>query len=165
MTTRRTEDKGIGEKPFHCQLRVGWAHVDFNQHMGNSAYLDLATDSRLMFFESRGVPLSELLRRQIGPVVLCDQLEYSSELMLMELVTVTLELEGLSADGGQMKLRNEFFRADGKRAARLTSHGLWMNLKSRRPTIPPEPLIAALRSLSRTSAFAELPPRGRGAAP
>ncbi len=43
---RPTEDKGMSEKPFQCELRVGWAHVDFNQHMGNSAYLDLATDSR-----------------------------------------------------------------------------------------------------------------------
>jgi acyl-CoA thioester hydrolase len=149
----------MGDQPFQCQLRVGWAQVDFNQHMGNSAYLDLATDSRLMYFESRGVPLSELLRLQIGPLVLRDELEYSSELRLMDLVTVTLELEGLSADAGQMKLRNEFFRADGKRAARLTSLGLWMNLATRRPVIPPEPLIAALRSLSRTSAYAELPPR------
>lgn len=154
----------MSEKPFQCEFRVGWAHVDFNQHMGNSAYLDLATDTRLMFFESRGVPLSELLRRQIGPVVLRDELEYSSELRLMELVTVTLELEGLSADGGQMKLRNEFLRADGKRAARLITHGLWMSLETRRPIIPPESLIAALRSLSRTPAYAELPPRGRGAA-
>jgi len=155
----------MGDKAFQCQLRVGWAHVDFNQHMGNSAYLDLATDSRLMFFESHGVPLSELLRRQIGPVVLRDELEYASELRLMDLVTVTLELEGLSADGGQMQLRNEFFRADGKRAARLTSHGLWMNLETRGPIIPPEPLIAALRSLTRTADYRELPPRKRGTAP
>lgn len=154
----------MGEKPFQCQLRVGWAQVDFNQHMGNSAYLDLATDSRMMYFESRGVSLSELVRLHVGPVVLRDELEYSSELRLLDLVTVTLELEGLSADGGQMKLRNEFFRADGKRAARLTSHGLWMNLESRRPVIPPEPLIAALRNLTRTAAYTELPPRGRGSA-
>jgi len=94
-----------------------------------------------------------------------DELEYASELRLMDLVTVTLELEGLSADGGQMQLRNEFFRPDGKRAARLTSHGLWMNLETRRPIIPPEPLIAALRSLTRTAGYRELPPRKRGTAP
>lgn len=155
----------MGEKPFQCQLRVGWAQVDFNQHMSNTAYLDLAVDSRLMYFESKGVPLSELVERRIGPVVLRDELEYSSELRLLDLVTVTLELEGLSADGGQMQLRNEFFRADGKRAARLSSHGLWMNLETRRPVIPPQPLLAALRSLTRTADYRELPPRKRGTAP
>lgn len=149
---------------FECELRVGWGHVDFNQHMGNTAYLDLAVDARLMFFEARGIPVSELMRRQIGPVVLRDELEYFSELRLMEPVTVTLELGGLSADGGQMRLRNEFFRGDGKRAARLTSHGLWMDLQARRPIIPPDAVIGALRSLARTADYQELPPRNRGSA-
>jgi len=155
----------VGETPFQCQFRVGWAHVDFNQHMSNTAYLDLAVDTRFMYFESRGVSLSELIERQIGPVVLRDELDYSAELRLLDPVTVTLELEGLSADGGQMKLRNEFFRADGRRAARLVSSGLWMNLETRRPVIPPEPLIAALRALTRTTDYRELPARRRGAAP
>jgi len=155
----------MDEAPFQCQFRVGWAHVDFNQHMSNTAYLDLAVDTRFMYFESRGVPFSDLMKRQIGPVVLRDELDYSAELKLLDRVTVTLELEGLSADGGQMKLRNEFFRADGKRSARLVSYGLWMNLATRRPTIPPEPMIAALRSLTRTAEYQELPPRGRGVAP
>jgi acyl-CoA thioester hydrolase len=144
---------------------VGWAHVDFNQHMSNTAYLDLAVDTRFMYFESRGVSLRELIERQIGPVVLRDELDYSAELRLLDPVTVTLELEGLSADGGQMKLRNEFFRADGRRAARLVSSGLWMNLETRRPAIPPEPMIAALRALTRTAEYRELPARRRGAAP
>jgi acyl-CoA thioester hydrolase len=96
--------------------------------------------------------------------VLRDELDYSAELRLLDLVTVTLELEGLSADGGQMKLRNEFFRADGKRAARLVSFGLWMNLETRRPSLPPEPMIAALRALTRTPEYRELPPRSRALA-
>lgn len=144
---------------FRCELRVGWGHVDFNQHMGNAAYLDLGVDSRFLYFESRGVPVSELMRLQVGPVVLRDEIEYFKELRLMDLVTVTLELDGLSADGAQMRLRNEFFRADGKRAARLTSQGLWMNLQTRRPVVPPDIVIAALRALAHTADYRELPPR------
>lgn len=151
----------MGNEAFRCELRVGWGHVDFNQHMGNTAYLDLAVDARFLYFESRGIPVSELERLRIGPVVLRDEIEYFSELRLLDLVTVTLELDGLSADGAQMRLRNEFFRADGKRAARVTSQGLWMNLQTRRPVVPPDIVIAALRSLTRTSDYRELPPRGR----
>jgi acyl-CoA thioester hydrolase len=133
--------------------------VDFNQHMGNTAYLDFAVNSRFLYFASRGVPVSEFERLRVGPVVLRDELEYFSELHLMDLVTVTLELDGLSADGAQMRLRNEFFRSDGKRAARVTSHGLWMNLETRRPVVPPDAVIAALRDLARTPEYRELPPR------
>lgn len=144
---------------FRCEFRVGWGHVDFNQHMGNTGYLNLAVDARFLYFESRGAPVSEFMRLQIGPVVLRDELEYFSELRLMDLVTVTLELDGLSADGAQMRLRNEFFRADGKRAARVTSQGLWMDLQTRRPTVPPDIVIAALRGLAHTADYRELPPR------
>lgn len=145
---------------FRCELRVGWGHVDFNQHMGNTAYLDLAVDARFLYFQSRGVPVSEFERLRIGPVVVRDEIDYFSELRLMDLVTVTLELEGLSADGAQMRLRNEFFGSDGKRAARVTSQGLWMNLQTRRPVVPPDIVIAALRGLARTDDYRELPSRG-----
>lgn len=149
----------MGGEVFRCELRVGWSQVDFNQHLGNAGYLNLAVDARFLYFESCGLPASEFVRLQVGPVVLSDELEYFSELRLLEPVTVTLELAGLSADGGQMRLRNEFFRANGKRAARVTSQGLWMNLQTRRPTIPPDSVIAALRGLTRTADFRELPPR------
>jgi acyl-CoA thioester hydrolase len=138
---------------------VGWGQVDFNQHMGNAGYLILAVDARFLYFQSRGLPVTEFMRLQVGPVVVSDELEYFSELRLLEPVTVTLELDGLSADGAQMRLRNEFFRADGKRAARVTSQGLWMNLQTRRPTIPPDSVIAALRGLAHTADYRELPPR------
>jgi acyl-CoA thioester hydrolase len=149
----------VAGEVFRCEFRVGWVHVDFNQHMGNTGYLSLAVDARFLYFESRGVPVSEFMRLQIGPVVLRDELEYFSELRLMDLVTVTLELDGLSADAAQMRLRNEFFRADGKRAARVTSQGLWMNLQTRRPTVPPDSVIAALRGLAHTADYRELPAR------
>jgi acyl-CoA thioester hydrolase len=149
----------VDGEAFRCELRVGWGHVDFNQHMANTAYLTLAVDARFLYFESRGVLVSELVRRQIGPVVLRDEVEYFSEVRLLELVTVTLEIDGLSADGAQMRLRNEFFRGDGRRAARVTSHGLWMDLQTRRPIIPPHEVIAALRGLARTADYRELPRR------
>ncbi len=149
----------MNEEAFRCELRVGWGQVDFNQHMGNTAYLELAVDTRFLYFASRGVPASEFVRLRIGPVVVRDELEYFSELRLLDPVTVTLELDGLSADGAQMRLRNEFFRSDGRRAARVTSQGLWMDLAARRPIVPPDSIIAALRALARTSDYRELPPR------
>jgi hypothetical protein len=36
-----------------------------------------------------------------------------------------------------------------------------MNLETRRPIVPPEPMIAALRALTHTPEYRELPPRGR----
>jgi acyl-CoA thioester hydrolase len=150
---------------FQCQFRVGWAHVDFNQHMGNLGYLAMAVDARLLYFESEGVTARDFMTWQVGPVIVRDEVDYLSEIGLMEAVTVTLAADGLSADCARMKLRSEFFRADGRRAAQITSQGLWLDLATRRSVVPPEPVVAALRRLARTAEFAELPPGKRGGTP
>jgi acyl-CoA thioester hydrolase len=54
-------------------------------------------------------------------------------------------------------VRNEFFRADGKMTARVSSTGGWLDLGARRLAVPPPQLLAALSSLPQTVDFAPLP--------
>ena len=50
-------------------------------------------------------------------------------------------------------IRNEFHRADGKLAARVTSTGGWLDLAGRKLFVPPPGLADALRGLDRTDDF------------
>jgi acyl-CoA thioester hydrolase len=144
--------------PFSRTFHVRWGDMDFNAHMRNTAYLDTAVDVRLMFFTENGFPSSEFERLRLGPVVKRDELEYFREFRLLEPVTVTLQLAGLSRDSARFKLRNEFLRPDGVLAARLTTTGGWLDLAQRRLVVPPESLASILGALSRTDDFEELPP-------
>lgn len=137
-------------EPFTRTFHVGWEHLDSNGHMRNTAYLDLAVDSRMMFFQEAGFPLQEFERQRIGPVVKRDEIEYFREFRLLEPVVITLTLAGLSSDASHFSLRNEFFKSDGKLAARLTSTGGWLDLSTRRLTVPPPMIVRALESLVRT---------------
>jgi acyl-CoA thioester hydrolase len=137
-------------------LVAGWGDMDFNAHMRNTAYLDKAADVRMMFFAEHGFPMREFARQALGPVVMKDELEYLREFHLLDEVKVTLSLAGLSEDGSRLRIRNEFFRQD-KLAARVTSTAGWLDLKQRVLICPPEPLLAALRSLDRSDDFAVLP--------
>ena len=38
---------------------AGWGTMDFNSHMANTAYLDMAADVRMAFFEEHGFPVAE----------------------------------------------------------------------------------------------------------
>jgi acyl-CoA thioester hydrolase len=143
-------------KIFKYSFRVGWGAVDSNAHMRNTAYLDVAADARMLYFESRGFPMSEFARLRLGPVVIKDALEYRRELFMMEPAEVHLELAGLAEDGSRFRLRNAFFRQDGKLAATLTSEIGWLNLEARRLTAPPEKLFEALQALTRTQDFETL---------
>jgi acyl-CoA thioester hydrolase len=136
-------------KTFH----VRWGDMDFNGHMKNTAYLDVSGDVRMMYFSENGFSMSEFVRLRVGPVVMRDEMEYSRELQLLEPVRVNLTLAGLSEDASRFYLRNEFFRQDGKRAARVTSMGGWMDLAARKLTTPPDKLAEVLRALERSEDF------------
>ena len=125
--------------------------------MRNSAYLERSVDVRIQFFHDNGFPVAELMRRQIGPVVMREEIAYSRELHLLDAFQVSLELAGLADDGSRFRLTSEFIRADGQIAARVTSTGGWLDLRARRLIRPPEDLLAAIHRLTRTADFEVLP--------
>lgn len=137
------------EKKFHA----GWGDMDFNSHMRNTAYLDKASDTRMFFFESNGFPASEFNKLRIGPVVLKDEIEYYKEIGLLEEMRVTLVLCSLSSDGKKFSLKNEFFKMDGRLAARVISYGGWLDLYTRKFVQPPETLLQVLNLLTKTEDF------------
>lgn len=138
-------------------LYAGWADMDFNSHMANTAYLDKTADVRQKYLAEHGFPIEEFSRLRIGPVVRKDEVEYFAEVGLQEEIVVTYALAGHAPDGSRFLLRHEIFRADGKLAARVTSAGGWLDLNARKLIAPPPALLAAMESLERTEDFVELP--------
>ena len=138
-------------------LYAGWADMDFNSHMKNTAYLDKAADVRHMFLIEHGFPVEEFSRLRIGPVVMKDEVEYFKEVRLQQEIRVTYSLAGHSLDGSRYLLRNEIFRPDGQLCARVTSAGGWLNLDDRKLVVPPSPLLSAMNLLEKTGDFVVLP--------
>lgn len=138
-------------------LYAGWADMDFNSHMKNTAYLDKAADVRQMFLIENGFPVEEFLRLRIGPVVMKDEIEYFKEVGLQQQIKVTYALAGHAPDGSRFLLRHEIFRPDGTLSARVTSTGGWLDLAERKLVAPPPALLSAMNSLEKTSDFVVLP--------
>ena len=134
-------------------FNVRWGDMDFNAHMKNTAYLDISGDVRMMYFSENGFPMSEFVRLKVGPVVMRDEIDYCRELRLLEPINVNLTLAGLSHDASRFTLRNEFFRHDGKCAARVTSMGGWMDLGVRKLSTPPDKLAEVLHALVKSGDF------------
>src|SRR5215204_3971923 len=139
----------IFEKTFH----VGWAHVDFNGHLGNTSFLDLAVDVRMFYFAENGFPVSEFQRLKFGPVIMKDEITYFKEMYMLDRIRITFQGAGLSEDATRFKLRNDFFREDGKLAASLTTAGGWLSLETRKLIVPPKQLVKAMQNLTRTDDF------------
>ncbi len=101
------------------EFLAGWGTMDFNGHMANTAYLDLAADVRMAFFAEHGFPPCEFRRLAIGPVMQKDELEYFREVGLYDTVTVTYATLAMSADGARFVVENEIWSA----ARRAGGHG------------------------------------------
>jgi len=138
---------------FEKQLFAGWGDMDFNSHMRNTAFLDKSADVRMIFFAENGFPMAEFVRREIGPVIMKDEIEYFKEVRLLEELRVTLAIAGLAEDGSRFLMQNEFWRVDKKMAARITSSGGWLDLSKRKLISPPAELLTTLRSLPKTEDF------------
>jgi acyl-CoA thioester hydrolase len=138
------------------EFLAGWRTMDFNGHLANTAYLDLAADTRVAFFADHGFPPSEFRRLAIGPVIRKDELEYFREVGLHDTVTITFAVLAMSADGARFNFENEIWLASGDRAATVRSTGGWLDLRARKLVAPPAALLSALRQVPRSPDFAEM---------
>lgn len=143
----------VFEKTFH----VGWADVDMNGHLRNTAYIDHAVDVRLLYFEKNGFSVGDFQRYGFGPVLMNDQIDYFREVRMLDEIRINLRLAGVSPDVSRFRLRQEIFRSDGVLAARLISTGGWLSFETRRLMLPPPQVAEMWSKLTRTDDFEELP--------
>lgn len=143
------------------EFLAGWGTMDFNGHMGNTAYLNLAADVRMAFFAEHGFPPTEFRRLAIGPVVKKEELEYFREISLHEKVTVTYAVLAMSADGARFSVENEIWSASGDKAAVVRSTGGWLDLRARKLIEPPPELLAVFAQVPKAPGFVELTARRR----
>jgi acyl-CoA thioester hydrolase len=146
---------------FERTFAVGWGDMDFNAHMANTSFLNLCGTVRMMYFAQHGYSMRRFEELRMGPVILRDELDYFREMRLLDSVRVTLELAGLSDDGKRFRLRNEFFHADGTRAARVTSTGGWLDLDARRMVAPPPEFGELFGRMVRSEDFEVVASRGK----
>lgn len=146
------------------EFLAGWGAMDFNGHMANTAYLNVAADVRMAFFSEHGFPPSEFRRLAIGPVMRKEELEYFREVGLHDTVTVTYALRAMSVDGARFVVENEIWTPRGERAATVRSTGGWLDLRARKLVVPPPPLLEVFALVPRVPEFEELPPLHAGRA-
>jgi acyl-CoA thioester hydrolase len=145
-----------GEKGFDQSFRVGWSDLDGNAHMGNTSYLEYASDTRMLFFARHGFTVARFASEKFGPVVVRDELVYRRELRLLDEFTVDFQLAGISDDGVRFRVRNTFRNASNDVVATVTSEGVWFDLELRRPRSPPKDLDNLMRDLQHSVDFAEI---------
>lgn len=133
-----------------------WSDIDSNVHLRNSAYVDFMSHTRISYFSETGFGQKRLSDLGFGPVALYEHIYYFREVLPGSLVTVSLQLKGISEDGVFFSFLHNFYDSDGKNVARCEMLGAWIDLQTRKLTQPPLEGRDLLMALNRTNDFVEL---------
>jgi acyl-CoA thioester hydrolase len=134
-------------------FEIRWSDVDANCHLGNSAYVNFMSHTRMGFFTDLGLSLSALQELAIGPVVFYEHIYYFREALLGTTITVSLELTGLAADGRFFEFHHDFYDRDGKHLAHCEMMGAWIGMQSRKLTSLAPELLQKLEAVERPEHF------------
>ncbi|MFD1094660.1 acyl-CoA thioesterase [Salegentibacter chungangensis] len=138
------------------EFEIRWSDIDANRHLGNTAYVNFMSHTRMAFLMENGFGHKEMARHNIGPVVFYEHVYYFKEVFAGKPVTVSLELKGLSKDGMYFEFLHNFYDHKGKNVASCEMMGAWIDLKERKLTALPQALFENLNSLDHTEDFREL---------
>lgn len=136
-----------------AHFQVSWSDLDANRHMGNSAYLDYASQSRFLYLSSAGFGPSEFQKTGVGPAIFEDRIQYRKELHFLQRFRVELWLSGQSDDGRHYAFESRFLREDDTLIALVNTRASWFDLNTRKVCAPPDALKAAMDALPRTEGF------------
>ena len=67
---------------------VRWADMDPNRHLRHSVYLDYAAQTRVALFSDYGLPMDNIAKLGLGPVLFREEIKYVREVNSREEVTV-----------------------------------------------------------------------------
>ena len=130
-----------------------WRDIDANGHLRNTAFSEFCTHTRFQFFAERGFTPRALRESGKGPIILREHSEYLREVGLLEKLRVTMVLYRASPNFARFDFRQVVWKENGKQAARLTVDCLWIDLSTRKPCVPPEPLLHLCEEIPRTPDF------------
>ncbi|WP_296311881.1 acyl-CoA thioesterase [Winogradskyella sp. UBA3174] len=135
------------------QFEIRWSDVDANGHLANSAYTNFMSHARMSFFGEQGFSMSEIRTHNVGPVVFYEHMFYFKESFIGAPITVTIEVSGLSEDGMLFMFEHNFYNVKGENLAYCEMQGGWIDLKARKLTGLPIPLLELAKKFPKSESF------------
>ena len=135
------------------QFEIRWSDVDANGHLANSAYTNFMSHARMSFFGEQGFSMPEIRKHNVGPVVFYEHMYYFKESFIGAPIIVTIEVSGLSDDGMLFMFEHNFYNQKGENLAYCEMQGGWIDLKVRKLTGLPQPLLKLAQKFPKSKSF------------
>ncbi|MBD2231702.1 acyl-CoA thioesterase [Phormidium tenue] len=112
-------------------LEVYTYQIDFAGHVNNSVYIHWMEIGRLKLLEAIGMPIHEVLKQGIAPILVETNIAYKLPLYLGDRVQAQMWLSELRHVSAVMQFR--FYNSNQVLAAEGVQKGLFVDAKTMRP--------------------------------
>jgi acyl-CoA thioester hydrolase len=128
---------------FSKPIQIQWADIDANRHLRHSVYYDYGATMRMNVLSEGGLTTQKLEEFSIGPILFREEAIFKREILLEDVLTLTVELVKASEDYSRWSLRHQFLKNGDIVAALLNVDGAWIDLNKRKLAIP-DPFIRSI---------------------
>jgi acyl-CoA thioester hydrolase len=132
---------------------VNWSDIDALQHMRHSAYYDYATQTRLMFMNENGFGMDWYKEHMIFPVLLREECIFKKEVRHHENITIDMRLLKMASDGSRWSIMHRMFKENEMESAQLIIDAGWIDVNTRKLTLPPLSLIQLFSKVEKCENF------------
>lgn len=143
----------MDQSEYSKTYEVRWADMDSNRHLRHSVYLDFAAQTRVALFSDYGLPMDEIAKIGLGPILFREEIKYLREVNGMEEVTVYCELNWMYEDGSRWSFFHQMFKNGDTPVAELTVDGAWLDLDARKLGTPSDEMMEIMKQYPRTEDF------------
>lgn len=129
-------------KKFEYQLLILEHHLDTFGHVNNAKYLELLEEARWDLISKNGYGLHDVMKKQIGPVILEVNLQFRKELKLREKIKIFTHCE--KQEGKIGYIHQTIVNENGDEAAIAVFTYALFDLKERKIIPPTEDWLKAI---------------------
>ncbi|PIE01612.1 MAG: thioesterase [Acidobacteria bacterium] len=130
---------------FEKAMEIRWADLDQNGHVRHSAYYDYGAQVRIHFLARSGLTGKKMKELKVGPVLFKEECTFIKELSPNDSIRVNIKKGGVP--GAKWVFHHEIINQRGEKCAHIKVQGAWLDLESRKLTVPPEGTFEAINQL------------------
>ncbi len=146
------------ENTFLKEFEIRWSDVDANRHLGNFAYINMMSHTRMSLMDRIGFGHHAMKQNGIGPILFREEIHYFKEVLPGTPIRVSAALKRVSEDFKFFSFEHRFYTNNGENVAYGEITGSWMSLSGRKLATPPGKLIEAFGEIPKSSDFRHFAP-------
>jgi acyl-CoA thioester hydrolase len=144
---------------FSKPIQIRWADIDANRHLRHSVYYDYGATMRMNVLSEGGLTTKKLEELAIGPILFREEAIFKREILLEDIITLTVEVVRATEDYSRWSLRHQFLKNGDTLAALLNVDGAWIDLNKRKLATPDPFIRGIFDKFPRSKDFELTPPK------